>query len=118
MTKCEYQDLIICTLADLPDGSAKGFEILEGSKKIPIFITRKGNNIYAYQNSCPHTGSPLDWVPDKFLDKERRNLMCATHGALFEIETGECFVGPCKGDSLNPINVSIMNKNIVITMPL
>jgi len=30
-------------------------------------------------------------------------LQCATHGALFLIESGECVVGPCAGQFLQPL---------------
>jgi nitrite reductase/ring-hydroxylating ferredoxin subunit len=59
--------------------------------------------VVAYENSCPHLGSPLDWVPDRFLDLERRHILCATHGALFRIADGFCVGGPCAGKSLKPV---------------
>ena len=42
-----------------------------------------------YVNSCPHLGSPLDWVPNRFLSADGRHVLCATHGALFRIEDGK-----------------------------
>ena len=34
-------------------------------------------------------------------------ILCATHGALFRIEDGHCLSGPCVGESLTPLPVSI-----------
>jgi nitrite reductase/ring-hydroxylating ferredoxin subunit len=30
-------------------------------------------------------------------------IQCATHGALFLIESGECVAGPCAGQSLQAL---------------
>jgi len=50
-----------------------------------------------YLNRCAHTGLELDWVPGRFLDSERRWLICAAHGALYEPGSGACAAGPCAG---------------------
>ena len=44
----------------------------------------------AYVNRCAHAGTPLDWWPNEFFTDDGRLLVCATHGALFEPETGSC----------------------------
>ena len=41
--------------------------------------------------------------PDQFLDPSNSLIQCATHGALFLIENGECVAGPCAGQSLTAI---------------
>ena len=105
---------ILCRLADIPDGGSKGFEIGEGPQAFVFFIVRKGARIYAYENSCPHTGGPLDWTPDRFIDKQSGHLLCATHGAQFRVETGECLAGPCVGDRLRALHVSIDGEHIVL----
>ena len=104
---------ILCRLSEIPDGGSKGFEIGDGPQAFEFFIARKGERIYAYENSCPHTGGPLDWTPDRFIDKETGHILCATHGALFRLETGQCLAGPCIGDWLRALRVSIDGENIV-----
>ena len=42
--------------------------------------------------------------------------MCATHGALFEVETGLCIDGPCMGDYLKPLQSSIVKDEVIITL--
>ena len=105
---------ILCRLADIPDGGSKGFEIGEGPTAFEFFIARKGARIYAYENSCPHTGGPLDWTPDRFIDGDSGHILCATHGALFRVETGECLAGPCVNDWLRALRVSIDGEDIVL----
>ncbi len=105
---------ILCRLCDIADGGAKGFEIGEGPEAFEFFIARKGARIYAYENSCPHTGGPLDWTPDRFICKESGHILCATHGALFRLETGQCLAGPCVGERLRALRVSIDGEDIVL----
>lgn len=107
---------VLCRLDELPDGGTKGFEIGDGATALPLFILRKGAMVFAYENSCPHTGSPLDWTPDKFMDEDGKHIMCATHGALFRPETGQCLDGPCVGDWLRALPVAIEGDEVVLTL--
>ena len=93
----------LCHLEALPDGDARGFTIGEGDEARDLFIVRKGERVFVYENSCPHTEGPLDWQPDVFLDFEKQFIQCATHGALFRIEDGYCVHGPCIGGYLTPL---------------
>ena len=54
-------------------------------------------------------GTPLDWVPDRFLSSDGRFIICATHGAEFTITDGTCISGPCKGDRLTPVEAVILD---------
>jgi nitrite reductase/ring-hydroxylating ferredoxin subunit len=84
---------------ELKDDASKGIEVNGKS----LFAVRKNGEIYLYWNRCPHIGTPLDWEEDKFLDADNALIQCATHGALFEIDSGRCLVGPCRGKHLQPV---------------
>ncbi len=101
----------LCSIHDLEDDQAKGFS-LEG---LSLVAVKKDGQYYVYKNSCPHLGIPLEFMPDEFLDMERRFIQCANHGALFEIETGACIAGPCTGQSLKSVSFKIHGEHIVIT---
>ncbi len=88
----------ICRLDELEDPGARGFSLADGGPD--IFIVRARGEVFGYVNSCPHIGTPLEFLPDRFLTSDRRQILCSTHGARFEIETGLCVAGPCKGRSL------------------
>jgi len=75
---------------------------------------RHGDRVYAYRNRCPHTGAPLDWQPDQFLDLEQMFIQCAFHGALFRIADGYCVRGPCAGQSLEAVSVRIDDGLVVL----
>jgi nitrite reductase/ring-hydroxylating ferredoxin subunit len=79
-----------------------------------VFVVRKHGIFHAYINSCPHIGTPLDFLPNRFFDRDGQYLLCATHGALFRIEDGFCVSGPCAGKNLQPVPIRIENDEIVL----
>ena len=104
----------LCSLAELPEGSTRGFSIPTENGYQDIFLVFKNGQVWAYRNSCPHTGGPLDWVPDQFLDLEGNLIQCATHHALFRIEDGACVAGPCTGKPLTPVRVEISGDAVYL----
>jgi len=42
----------------------------------------------------------------EFFDHSELYLICATHGATYEPDTGHCVLGPCRGKSLVPLPVA------------
>lgn len=81
-----------------------------------IFVVHKDGNFFAYYNKCPHTGATLEWQEDQFLDLDKALIQCATHDALFMIDSGECVAGPCVGDSLQPLPVIIKDDHLHLKM--
>ena len=103
----------LCRLTDLPDGAARGFPPAPGGFT-GLFAIRRGDRVHAYVNACPHIGVSLDWAPDRFLTRDGTQIVCSTHGALFTIETGLCVDGPCQGDSLEPVPVTIVDGRVLV----
>ena len=99
---------ILCHINDLEDDSSRSFELDDRT----VFAVKKFGQVHVYVNSCPHIGIPLEFMPDDFLDQEKRYILCANHGALFEIETGECVAGPCSGQSLEAVPFALEDGNI------
>ena len=89
----------LCTSQTLAEADSRGFSV-EGC---PVFAVRREGEVFVYLNRCPHRGVALEWQPDQFLDPSASLIQCATHGALFLIESGECVAGPCAGQSLRAI---------------
>ncbi len=77
-------------------------------------MVRRGGEVRAYENACPHTGATLDWVPDQFLSYDRKHILCATHGALFRLGDGYCIHGPCAGKSLVSVAIRLEGDDIVV----
>ncbi len=103
----------VCRLDEIPDGAARGFTLHGGDGPRDILVARAGAAVCAYVNSCPHTGAPLDWTPDRFMAPDGVHLMCATHGALFRVADGYCIAGPCAGRSLAPVPVALVAGTVV-----
>ncbi|WP_320826349.1 Rieske (2Fe-2S) protein [Reinekea sp.] len=101
----------LCALSDLDEGSSLGFLSHRG----PVFAVKYDNEVYVYQNECPHLGVNLEFLENEFLDADGTLIQCSTHGALFAIDTGLCLAGPCQGDQLKPIAFSIEAGRIVLT---
>ena len=97
----------LCRVDEIKEPGSRVFRLGSGSEMRAVFVVRHGGRVVAYENSCPHTGSPLDWRPGGFLDIEKRHILCATHGALFRIEDGYCLAGPCAGQGLKPVAIAI-----------
>ncbi|MCP3866679.1 MAG: Rieske (2Fe-2S) protein [Gammaproteobacteria bacterium] len=107
--------LKVSQLNKLKDPGSRGFtlDLVEGGQE--AFVVKKNDKLYAYLNSCPHTGAPLDWVPHQFLNLEGNLIQCAVHGALFEIDTGLCVYGPCVNRRLEPLKLEIKNGKLACT---
>lgn len=98
----------VCRVTDVADGDARGFDVaLADGGRIRVIVARQGEQVFVYRNRCPHRGTPLDWMPDRFLDAAGEHLICATHGALFRIEDGVCIAGPCAGEGLEALAVRV-----------
>ena len=106
----------LCLLSSLADPSSRGFSVQWQGRQLDLLLVRRGPGVYAYVNSCPHTGVTLDWLPDQFLDAEGNHIQCTTHGALFRPEDGYCVYGPCAGESLESVAVEIRDGWIELTV--
>ncbi len=97
----------LCRLTEIEDGGSQRFTADVGGTPTPLLAVRARNQVFAYINSCPHVGAPLDFIAGKFLNAEGTHIQCANHGALFDIESGICVKGPCIDDGLKPVSVAV-----------
>lgn len=110
--------VFVCDLVELDDPGTRGFTLVTGGNTArEIFVVRKGAGVYAYVDSCPHTGAPLAWVPDRYLDLEGNYIECALHGALFTVDRGYCVRGPCAGRSLTSVDVEVIAGRVLVRPP-
>lgn len=90
---------LIVEIDRILDGGASELQMDGENGPVSVVATRRGTRLYAYINVCPHAGRLLNWAPGRFLfDKGR--LLCAAHGAVFQVEDGLCVQGPCQGSRL------------------
>jgi nitrite reductase/ring-hydroxylating ferredoxin subunit len=106
-----------CEADQLLPGQTTGFEIARDGKTVRGFLVNHDGRVYAYVNRCPHAGTTLDWWPNEFFTEDGRYLICATHGAVFEPDSGRCVEGPCPGARLEPLRVARDGRFLVVTCP-
>ena len=108
----------VCDLSVLDDPGSRGFSVaLDNGETLAGFLVRRGNFVYAYADSCPHTGVELAWLPDQYLDADGMYIQCAMHGALFTPESGYCVRGPCAGQSLTAIPAEVIDGRVLVRPP-
>ncbi|WP_417316591.1 Rieske (2Fe-2S) protein [Emcibacter sp.] len=105
---------VLCALEDIEDG--RGREFKYGTEKEPFefFVYRRGVEIFAYQNACPHMYVPLNLKEGVFTEKSGKYFLCNFHGALFQVDDGKCVAGPCSGRSLESVAIGLEDGNIVV----
>jgi nitrite reductase/ring-hydroxylating ferredoxin subunit len=109
----------VCHVNDVAKRRAVGYvlaSVNEEGKTVPfpLVIARHKGKYYGYVNRCPHQGTRLDFEPKQFLDASLQNLLCGKHGALFDISTGHCIDGPCRGERLEPVEVVVDEEEVCI----
>jgi len=101
----------LAVLDNLPDGGLLEVEAEVDGVAESLILRRDGDRVRAWLNICPHAGRRLDWAPGKFLISNGL-LVCAAHGASFELREGVCVGGPCRGDSLRVVAVAVVGGEV------
>jgi nitrite reductase/ring-hydroxylating ferredoxin subunit len=110
----------ICPAGSIEPGGAKAFSLsrinADGENRpYPVVIVRTASDGYfGYVNACPHEGIWLNIGAGGFFSEDQAFLKCGRHGANFEIETGLCVDGPCKGESLEPIALAVIDGDVCV----
>jgi nitrite reductase/ring-hydroxylating ferredoxin subunit len=106
---------VICASGDLEaSGLGVRFEVDYEGEPAAAFVVRHADGVSAYLNRCPHVRTELDWQPGAFFDFEGLNLICSTHGAVFDASTGKCLGGPCFGRALVKLTVEERDGLVVL----
>ena len=104
--------VILCETNEFGDKQA--IKVAHPHKEISVVIIQKEQRFYAYENVCPHFSVQLDYKEGQFSLYQNQVIMCAHHSALFDIETGMCIDGPCKGKHLQVISIEHINNQILL----
>ena len=96
----------------MEDGGFVEVEAVLNGDAESLVLYRDGQRVRAWLNVCPHAGRRLDWAPGKFLKSKEGHLVCAAHGASFELLNGDCIAGPCRGDSLRSVAVEVRDGQV------
>ncbi len=109
----------VCHVNDVAKRRAVGYVLArldESGKTVPfpIVIARHQGRFYGYVNCCPHQAARLDFEPKQFMDPSLRFLLCGKHGAQFDIVSGICRDGPCKGQKLERVEIIVDQDEICV----
>lgn len=109
--------VFLCASDALADGG-KGVRFPVVTRQGPAtgFVIRFEGRVHGYLNRCAHVATELDWQPGEFFDHAGLYLVCATHGALYEPESGRCLAGPCQGRALHSLDV-LERDSVVYWLP-
>lgn len=108
----EAERVTLCHLDELPEGEARGFDPMQRGRDA-LFIVKLGATLKAYRNRCPHQGASLPWRKNAYLNADGTRVVCAAHGALFDIDTGQCVQGPALGEALEPMDVQLTSDGSI-----
>lgn len=104
--------MYLCYLTELIEGGSRGFDPLKCGQD-SVFVVRHRFELFAYENRCPHQDSSMAWRKDAYLNNAGDVIVCSAHGAQFEISTGRCTLGPCLGQSLKSVPLTLSENGEV-----
>jgi len=107
----------LVALEGIADGGFAEVQATINGDAESLILHRDGDSVRAWLNVCPHAGRRLDWAPGKFLKSKDGLLVCAVHGASFELAQGNCVAGPCRGDRLRAVAVEVRDGNVRLATP-
>ena len=108
----------LARIEQIEDGGFAEAEAVLDSDAESLILHRDGERVRAWLNVCPHAGRRLDWAPGRFLKSKDGLLVCAAHGASFELAGGCCVAGPCRGDRLRGVAVEVRDGVVWLSAPL
>ena len=101
---CDGEALTL-SVDGLKEGSVRHFRFRRGDEILGGFVVRHADGLSAYVNRCPHVTYSLDIGDGDVMCRDGTFIRCATHGALFRPDTGQCFMGPPLGAFLEALPI-------------
>ena len=110
----------LCHASDVGEGQARGFAAAPDTRR-KVIVARRQGRLFGWLDACPHYpgGTPMAWRSNAYLNGEGTHLACHSHGALFDLETGECVLGPCLGQGLTRVELTVTERgDVLIAQPV
>jgi nitrite reductase/ring-hydroxylating ferredoxin subunit len=87
--------LRLAKAALLEAGTTEVFHFMRRGYAVEGLLLHHQSGFYAYLNQCQHWPIPLDFGDGNFFIASVDRIVCKTHGATYQPETGLCDSGPC-----------------------
>jgi nitrite reductase/ring-hydroxylating ferredoxin subunit len=107
----------VAAVEQLRPGASLTFTLECDGRRIEAFLINHRDTFHAYVNQCRHIPMTLDWVENRFFTDDGKYLLCATHGAFYEPDTGLCVDGPPCGRALYRVPLRVKDGRIVVRCP-
>jgi nitrite reductase/ring-hydroxylating ferredoxin subunit len=99
----------------IPDRSVREFQFGEGRRIFSMLVVRRGDEVRAYVNACPHVWLPLTFRSDQLLSADGRRLVCSNHLAEFDVDDGTALSGPVEpGCGLAAVPVHVNDQRDIV----
>lgn len=110
----------VCRTADVAPGESRKFMMPIRGADEECFVVNFDGRYHAYVNRCRHVPIPMDWVDNQFFGEQGRYLICQTHNAYYEPDSGECVAGPAGtcGKFLYCVPLEVRDEIIYARAPL
>ena len=105
----------IARVDDIPATGLR-FSYHEGPfEEIGILLATADGGVRAFKNQCRHLAMPLDHAdPGELWDRDRRHLVCSSHGARYRPDDGLCVAGPCEGSHLKALPIEVRDGEVFL----
>lgn len=100
----------LCGIDEIADGGAIALQVDRAGEPLDLILLRRGDAVHAYLNVCPHAGRRLDYAPGQFLVRGG-TLICAAHGACFDVASG-CSLGGPGGGRLAAVPIRLVDGQL------
>lgn len=98
---------VLGRLADFADRAAMPVTWHAGGREVAALVVRRGAELRAYLDLCPHVYLPLTWRGRRVLSADGERLRCTNHAAEFAVDDGRALSGPCDGRGLTPVALRV-----------
>jgi len=109
--------IIVARVDELAPGQTKKFMLMVDGREEECFVVNHNGELYAYVNRCCHVPMTMDWVDNQFMTEDKQFIQCATHGACYLPDTGECVSGPPFGEFLIRVSIAVEGDEIRAFLP-
>jgi nitrite reductase/ring-hydroxylating ferredoxin subunit len=103
-------------ISGLSQGETEVFPFDRDGESLQGFVVRHEEGYYAYVNRCAHVTFSLDVGDGQVMDNDGKFILCWAHGARYLPETGECFMGPAVGRSLEAFPLELDGHMAVVSI--
>ena len=107
----------LCKIGEIGE-TGKEVSLFSNSTRYFIMLFPYAGAFRAFLNVCPHQGKSLNLAPNQFTFSPEGLLVCAHHGACFELDSGQCMDGPCLGARLRQFNISLAGDSVWLDQEL